>query len=127
MSYTTDKKITQSAAMALLKSCRYGKINMATIMDIAKTATTYTIDATRQRIGIQDEKGLQAVLPIVSIHNTDYVDTQYTNGAQLTHAEANARIAQFKESIDSNQPCQVVIRMVSGDFGHGEILLGYGN
>lgn len=126
MSYTADKKITQSAAMAMLKKCRYGKINMATIMDIAKTATSYTIDSARQRIGIHGT-GLQAVLPIVSIHNTDYVDTQCTNGAQLTHAEANARIAQFKDSIERNQPCQVIIRMSSGDFGHGEILLGYGN
>lgn len=126
MSYTTDKKITQSAAMALLKTCRYGKIHMATIIDIANRATTYTIDSTRQRIGIHGT-GFQAVLPIVSIHNTDYVDAKSTNGAQLTHAEANARIAQFKDSIDSNQPCQVVIRMSSGDYGHGEILLGYGN
>lgn len=126
MSYTADKKITQSAAMALLKTCRYGKINMATIMDIANHATSYTIDATRQRIGIHGN-GLEAVLPIVSIHNTDYVDTQCTNGAQLTHAEANARIAQFNGCIERNQPCQVVIRMRSGDYGHGEILLGYGN
>lgn len=126
MSYTADKKITQSAAMALLKTCRYGKINMATIMDIANRATTYTIDATRQRIGIHGN-GLEAVLPIVSIHNTDYVDTQCTNGAQLTHAEANARIAHYKKSIDSNQPCQVVIRMSSGDYGHGVILMEYGN
>lgn len=126
MSYTTDKNITKSAAMALLKTCRYGKINMATIMDIAKTATSYTIDSARQRIGIHGT-GLEAVLPIVSIHNTDYVDTQCTNGAQLTHAEANARIAQFNGCIERNQPCQVVIRMRSGDYGHGEILLGYGN
>lgn len=126
MSYTTDKKITQSAAMAMLKKCHYGNLDMATIMDIANRATTYTIDATRQRIGIHGT-ALQAVLPIVSIHNTDYVDTQCTNGAQLTATEANARIAQFKESIERNQPCQVIIRMSSGDYGHGEILLGYGN
>lgn len=78
MSYTADKKITQSAAMALLKTCRYGNLNMATIMDIANRATTYTIDSARQRIGIHGT-GLEAVLPIVSIHNTDYVDTQCTN------------------------------------------------
>lgn len=126
MSYTTDKKITQSAAMAMLKKCHYGNLNMATIMDIANRATTYTIDATRQRIGIHGT-ALEAVLPIVSIHNTDYVDTQCTNGAQLTAMEANARIAHYKESIERNQPCQVVIRMSSGDYGHGEILLGYGN
>ncbi len=125
MSYTTDKNITKSAAMAMLKKCHYGNLNMATIMEIANRATTYTIDSARQRIGIHGT-GLEAVLPIVSIHNTDYVDTQCTNGAQLTEMEANARIEQFKESIDSNQPCQVVIRMVSGDYGHGEILLGYG-
>lgn len=126
MSYTTDKKITQSAAMALLKKCHYGNLNMATIMEIASRATSYTIDATRQRIGIHGN-GLEAVLPIVSIHNTAYVDAESTNGAQLTHAEANARIAQFNGCIERNQPCQVIIRMVSGDYGHGEILLGYGN
>lgn len=126
MSYNADKKITQSAAMALLKTCRYGKINMATIMDIAKTATSYTIDSARQRIGIHGT-GLQAVLPIVSIHNTDYVDDKSTNGGQLTATQANARIAQFNGCIERNQPCQVVIRMSSGDYGHGVILLECGN
>lgn len=126
MSYNADKKITQSAAMAMLKKCRYGKINMATIMDIAKTATSYTIDSARQRIGIHGT-GLQAVLPIVSIHNTDYVDDISTNGGQLTATQANARIAQFNGCIERKQPCQVIIRMSSGDYGHGVILMEYGN